>query len=211
MEQITKIEFLYGVRNRIKIFLDEEYAFTISKKWIERLNLIENKEVDRQDLYDSVFKYEKQRAMNSAVYYLSRSDHSKAEMQKYLERREYFPEIIDEVMSKIQDYGYINDQRYANHLVESGAKVKGKSKRAIKYQMKEKGLDENTIEDALQGFNDEDEKINAMKVAKKYYAKNLEKNEFKRKASAALARRGYAWDVVKEVIDELSRDDDFYQ
>jgi regulatory protein len=201
MPEITGLVPLRGLKSRVRIFLDEEYAFTVSEKNIARMDLQVGHIIDPENILETVGDDEKNRALNTALYYLGRAERSRAQVVRYLEAREYLPGIIESVTEKIDGYGYVNDARFASILINDRAKVRGKSRRAIKYEMLEKGLDAQTIENAMAQYDHRDEMKNAMHIARKYYTKNeCKKADFERKAGAALARRGYDWDVIRQVL-----------
>ncbi|MFZ5974181.1 MAG: regulatory protein RecX [Bacillota bacterium] len=201
MPEITGLVPLRGVRGRLRVFLDEEYAFTVSEKKIAHMELKVGNAIDPREMLETVCEDEKNRALHSALYFLGRAERSRAQVVRYLEAREYLPEIIEGVIEKIEEYGYVNDTRFAGMLLNDRAKIRGKSRRAIKHEMAEKGLDAQTIEDAMAQYDQADEHRNAMHIAKKYYMKNEgNRQDFERKAGAALFRRGYDYDVIREVL-----------
>ena len=201
MAEITGHVPLRGVRGRVRIYLDEEYALTVSAKSAGSTDLQLGQAVDRETILNMVGEDEKRRALHAALYYLGRAERSRAQVVRYLEAREYPPGIIEGAMEKIDGYGYVNDARFAGMLLRDRAKVKGKSKRAIRYEMLGKGLDAHTIEDTMAQYDDGDELKNAVRTARKYYTRNQDdKAAFKRKAGAALARRGYDWEVIRQAL-----------
>lgn len=208
MPIITALAPLSGAKGRLRVFLDEEYTLTVLKKTAERMELQPGKSIDLRNFVEEIGEEEKNGALNAALHYLCRGERSRFQVARYLQAREYAPDIIDSVLEKIGGYGYVDDGRFARTLLNDRAKAKGKSRRAIRCEMREKGLDPETIEDAMAHYDDKDERSNAMRIAKRYYMKDRDdRAAFERKAGAALARRGYDWDTVREVLQAL-RDPD---
>ena len=201
MPKITGLVALRGVKGRVRVYIDGEHAVTVAQKNAARMGLRVGQDADREAVMQAVGEDEKTRAQRSALYYLGRAERSRAQVVRYLEAREYAPEIVNSVMDKVDAYGYVDDARYACMLVEDRARLRGKSRRAVRQEMREKGLDAATIEEAMALYGDREEMENAMHIARKYYQRNRGDREgFERKAGAALYRRGYDWEVIRDAL-----------
>ena len=211
MPKITGLVALRGVKGRVRVYIDGEHAVTVAQKNAARMGLRVGQDADREAVMQAVGEDEKNRAQRSALYYLGRAERSRAQVKRYLEAREYAPEIVNGVMDKVDAYGYVDDARYARMLVEDRARLRGKSRRAVRQEMREKGLDAATIEEAMALYGDRDEMENAVHIARKYYQRNRGDREgFERKAGAALYRRGYDWEVIRDAlraVEEGGEDD----
>jgi regulatory protein len=211
MPKITGLVALRGVKGRVRVYIDGEHAVTVAQKNAARMGLRVGQDADREAVMQVVGEDEKTRAQRSALYYLGRAERSRAQVVRYLEAREYAPEIVNSVMDKVDAYGYVDDARYARMLVEDRARLRGKSRRAVRQEMREKGLDAATIEEAMALYGDREEMENAMRIARKYYQRNRGDREgFERKAGAALYRRGYDWEVIRDAlraVEEGGEDD----
>jgi len=211
MPKITGLVALRGVKGRVRVYIDGEHAVTVAQKNAARMGLRVGQDADREAVMQAVGEDEKTRAQRSALYYLGRAERSRAQVVRYLEAREYAPEIVNGVMDKVDAYGYVDDARYARMLVEDRARLRGKSRRAVRQEMREKGLDAATIEEAMALYGDREEMENAMHIARKYYQRNRGDREgFERKAGAALYRRGYDWEVIRDAlraVEEGGEDD----
>ena len=82
---------------------------------------------------------------------------------------------------------------------------------AMKRKLKAKGVSDEDAEAALGAFDDAQQlnaaKAAAEKLARKYLS--LPIREGKSKLSQALARRGFAWDVVREAVESVFSDEDW--
>jgi len=209
MPEITSLVPLRSAKDRMRVFIDQEHALTISKKSVDKLKLSVGSETDRDAILRQVEEDEKKAALNAALHYLGRAEHSRAEVARYLEVREYPAAVIEEVVEKMAYYGYVDDARYAGALVRDCAAVRGKSRRALKYDMQKKGLSPDTIEKAMGQYTDREERENAARIARRYLGReDAPKPELERKAAAALARRGYDWELIRDVMRALGRGED---
>jgi len=107
--------------------------------------------------------------------------------------------IIDKVIEKLKEKKFINDEEFAKGWIESRLRFKPRSLRLIKLELKNKGIDSETIEKMI---NDERLMINDLENAKKL-VENLPKQEIYQKLGRHLASKGFNWDTIKKSIDEI--------
>jgi SOS response regulatory protein OraA/RecX len=86
---------------------------------------------------------------------------------------------------------------YAKEFVDS-AMASGKSRRAAEYALKEKGVGRPVIAQAMSAFTYEDE----LEIAKKSAIALKRQNKDRRQAFAALARRGFDYEIISAVLSE---------
>ena len=144
------------------------------------------------------------RLENIALFYLERFDASSDKLRQVLKRRlrrqkmqgiEVAPEAadwIENVIQKMQNLGYVNDDRYAENAVRRLSQ-QGKSALYIRQKLKAEGLKESLINPYLAGQNDlERAKIFVQK-------KRLTQTE---KDLAKLARAGFDYETAKQALSE---------
>ena len=160
-------------------------------------------------------KITKQRLKNVALYYLKRFESSTDNLRQVLQRRVvdyayYNPDWdkaeallwIDELLDDFVAYGYLNDNRYTEIKVKNYISA-GKSMRYIRAKLKQKGIKESQINDALQGseYNQFDA---VLLLAKKKrigpFRKQEDRNDFRQKDLGILLRAGFDYDVVQDVL-----------
>jgi len=161
-------------------------------------------------------KITKQRLKNIALYYLKRFDSSVSNLRQILKKRvseyAYYNsewnknealEWIEQLLVEFENYGYLDDNRYAEIKVKNYA-IQGKSPRYILGHLKMKGIGESVVEDVLTdiAYNQFDA---ALKLAKKkkigpFREKEISK-DMKTKDMAILLRAGFDYDVVQNVLN----------
>ncbi len=100
----------------------------------------------------------------------------------------------------------LNDLEFARSWVESRKKKKGK--RLIKQELIQKGINKEIIEEILNNSNHlnrvDEQKVAENLIEKKMKIwKNLSSLEFKKKAYDFLMRRGFDWEIVKCVVENI--------
>ena len=142
-----------------------------------------------------MFNEELDKACTLAVNYLSRYYKTKSELGAYLTKKKVSKDIIDKVATKCEEYGYLNDNSYAQNFADF--KKNSHSARQIRFELLRKGVDEKIV-DTLEF----DDKTAIKNLANKYMAKKEKTKENELKLKNFLARKGFKYDDIKSVTGE---------
>jgi regulatory protein len=87
------------------------------------------------------------------------------------------------------------------------------SRRVLRHELRKKGIDDITIESALEQIDDDDEREAALRLAAKKIRSLSRYDEAtqRRRLASMLMRRGYSSDVVAAVIAQVADDSDAAQ
>jgi len=148
------------------------------------------------------------RYYNLSLRYLSYRPRSDKEVLDYLrEKQKKTPNLTDEIVYKIrgklQEYKFINDSEFTKFWVEQRTKFKNKPIRVIKYELKQKGIDHELIDEVLANTDSKDLDVkSARKLASKKmdFYRNLDPKKRREKVINHLLRKGFNFDVVKNVV-----------
>jgi regulatory protein len=154
--------------------------------------------------------YTLERAWNYVLWLLSRQAYTKAQIKEKLVKKEVAADIVEQVLTKLEDYRMINDSLYAEQYVQSRQKRKGSI--ALKRELQLKGIEEEVITETLSELGDEKQQETALELLKKQLPKIHKEDERKRygKAYTFLARRGFTSDVIRGVLENVSLAEDDY-
>jgi regulatory protein len=143
-----------------------------------------------------------QRARNVLLHQLARSAKSTHQLRKILEQREIPSEIAERVLVRFTEVGLIDDQAYAETIVNSRRNFKGLSKSAIKRELNEKGVPAPFIEQAIESITAEDDLAAAQDLAARRIRQMsaLAKDVRERRLAGYLGRKGYPSSVVFAAI-----------
>ena len=143
-------------------------------------------------------------AKRRAMYLLGGRDYGRNELVEKL-KNNYSEKTAVTVAELMCEYGYVDDDRYAEKLAKLYITVRhyGKSKAAM--MMRQKLLDPETIETALARYTSEDIVGEITDILrKKYYDRlflsGIEGKKEMQKVIAALARRGYGYNDIKSAL-----------
>lgn len=143
-----------------------------------------------------------QRARNVLLHQLARGAKSKHQLRKILEQREIPSEIAELVLERFDDVGLIDDQAFAETIVNSRLNFKGLAKSSIKRELVEKGVDAFIIESATNDITADTELDLAKNLAIKRYRQvaHLERVARDRRLAGYLGRKGYSSNIVFAAI-----------
>jgi regulatory protein len=198
-------------RNVVVHFDNDEVLF-LSVDIFYKSGLKKNDEIS-DDRFSSLIKenrlfHIKQRAFR----YLGRRQHSTSELQIKLKQKGYETELIKEVLGDLKQKNYLDDTEFAKMFVEEKIKLKLWSEQKLRSELIKRGIKSEIISDVLLNIiSDEDKLNNAMTVAEKKYNalmnRGLNNETIKSKLITFLNSRGYNYDVIKEVCDELIKEE----
>ena len=114
-------------------------------------------------------------------------------------------DVAHRVLDRFEEVGLINDRLFAEMWVESRQRTRNLSSRALRNELRLKGVPDEYIVDALAAVTQEDELAGARRIAsqKARSVVGLPRPTQVRRLSGALARRGYGAAVASQVVREV--------
>lgn len=158
-----------------------------------------------QDIEDSkveTLKKEDQfsKAFDKAVNYINYRPRSIKEVITKLDGLGFENFVVVDVIKKLERINLVNDMDFAEMFVRDRLALKPKGKKMLALELKQKGIDSQIIDIVLSTITSEDEINQATEIFKKKNFDNITDKAKKVKAINYLQRRGYSWDVIKEVF-----------
>ena len=183
------------------LFIDGEFAMALDTQTLLEQRIDVGKELDDEELHELITLSNERRAKEKALWLISYRSHSKKELRDKI-RRTCDAEAADKAVERMEELGLVNDEDFARHYAEQLLYGKRLSKRAAFYELRRKGIDQATAEEALAELDvDVHEQIRAL-IEKKY--RNINDEKIRRRAVAALQRLGYGWEDIKAVLEEYA-------
>lgn len=211
MRTITKITPQKKNRNRLNVFLDGSYAFSVSDETYVEFHLYKGKQISDKEL-DDILEVEKQHSAYAlALRYLSYRMRTEKEVRQYLVEKEIEPFYIDRAIARLQEEKLLDDRLFAEAFVRDRIHRSTKGPQLIFQELKEKGVGEETIHQALSLYTREKQVELAYKQAEKTWKKGSRYPFQKRleRVKNALIRKGFSSSLAQEVVGLLpTRKDD---
>lgn len=199
---ITAITAQKRNTQRLNISLDGEYAFSLDRLTAAWLKV--GRKLSPEEIVSLQEKDEQEVAFNRALRYLSYRARSEAEMRKYLSDKGFSENVSQTVIDRLKDERLINDPRFAQDWIDNRVSFRPRSQTQLRFELRNKGLSEDLIEDALQEADLDDIEL-ACVAGKKLVGRyaRLGWLDFRQKLGAALARRGFSYETVRSVTRQL--------
>lgn len=212
MNKITKIEVCKRNKERVNIYINEDFAFAMEAELVYKYNLKVDKEIDVDKLSVIAKEEEFSKCKNSALKTIERSYKTESEIKKKLLEKEYSEEVVFKTIDFLKEYNFIDDYTFVKMYIKDRIINQGKNK--IKYSLVTKGVDKTLIEEAfLELDTREDEEEKAFILGKKKYdslsKRESDKLKLKNKVIRYLIGRGYDYSISKDVYSKITSDD-FY-
>lgn len=198
---VTKLELQNP--GKIKVFIDEEYAFFLEEKDMELYILKEGDEIGSEMFHEITEKLLWERSKQKAVNLLKFADRSEQELRSRLSEAGFHDSIIDRTIAYVRQYGYLDDARYAANYIRT--RMNRKSKLVIKGELVQKGIKKDLIDGIIEQEygEDEDAELQAIKKIIEKKTKSAEDltPEKKEKLIASLYRKGFEIGKIKQLIN----------
>ena len=211
MNIITKIEVGKRNKERVNIYIDEEYAFSISAELIYKENIKVKDKIDVDSLKKLADEDNYIKCKNTALKTIERTYKSEKELAQKLALKGYDDHIINRTINFMKEYNLLNDNNYATMYVKDKSRNIGKKK--IKYSLLQKGIDEEIIESELEKINNDEVKAIVYEMALKKYKvfSKRENDNYKltQKLYRFLMGKGYDYDFIKDVVKSIVKSEDF--
>jgi regulatory protein len=195
---VTALKFQKKNQDRVSVYLDGRFAFGLPGIVAARLKRGQSLTEDEIEALktEGAVETEYHRALN----YLSYRPRSQSEVTRYLRRRGVSDNAIAAIVDRLERAGLVDDEEFARFWLENRERFRPRGLHALRYELREKGIDDKIIDRVLSAF---DASASAYRAAAKkaQRLRHLDRMAFRRKLTAHLARRGFAYDVVREVVD----------
>ena len=206
MPSITAITEQRRRPNRRNVFLDGAFAFGCNLNVIARFRLREGLQLDADEIQRIQLGEVKQECFDAAIRLLESRLHSRNEMQRKLSRREYGPAVIDAVLDDLVRLNYLDDARFAQTKALSAAQRKQHGRRRAIVELAKSGVDREVARRAVDAVYEVTDSLSIARELAKKQANRLSKLEpmvARRRLAGMLARRGFEYETIRPVIDEV--------
>jgi regulatory protein len=195
---ITALRVQKKNRERVNVYLDEKYAFAVGMN--TALQLRKGQQLSDAEIAELRAAGEENKAYHQVLRYLGMRPRSTAEIRRYLAGKDYDPALIDHVIARVTDAGYLDDQAFADFWVENRMRFRPRSARALRHELREKGVEPAVIDRALAALDESDAAWDAVSGRLERW-RNLDEREFAHKLIGYLSRRGFSYAVARATCD----------
>ncbi len=146
-----------------------------------------------------------QQAVERAYNYLSYRPRSRTEVRNYLRRKETPPAIIDAALARLDDLNLVNDRDFTTFWVESREHFSPRGARALKNELRMKGVDREVLDELIDNEKDEERAMLAgrKKALSLVRIPDIDFATFRSRLGSFLQRRGFSYDITARTIRTL--------
>ncbi|MEU3983177.1 recombination regulator RecX [Streptomyces sp. NPDC026672] len=156
-----------------------------------------------------------ERARAICLRLLTGTPRTRKQLADALRKREIPDDVAEEVLSRFEEVGLIDDSAFAGAWVESRHHGRGLARRALAQELRTKGVDKSLIDEAVGRLDSEQEEETARELVERKLrsTRGLDRDKRMRRLAGMLARKGYpegmALRVVRQALEAEGEDTEF--
>ncbi|WP_088043494.1 recombination regulator RecX [Bacillus sp. EAC] len=208
MTIITKIQTQKLNKERFNIYTDsgkgEEYSFSVDADTLVKFNLKKGMSFEPFELEEIILADQIRKAYLSSIVYLSRMMRTKKEIEQYLLKQEFTAETIQTTTIRLENEGYINEEKYSDSYVRTSVNTTLKGPVIIRNELITKGIKNPVIENSLKHYSFEKQVQHAVQLCQKKVSSlnRYSSSQKKLKLEELLRRKGFTSSIITIAIEE---------
>lgn len=192
MKTVTSIKVQKGNPGRVNVYVDHRYAFAV--RLLEASQLKEGQQLSQKEISRFKNADELHQAYRAAINFLIPRHRSQKETERHLKHKGFSPDKIDQTIERLRGETYLNDLEFSRIWLKSRQRRTPLSKSALKFELKQKGVDEKIIKEVLMGVDDNElARLCAEKKLRRLG--NLTPGDFKKRILSYLKGRGFSFEI----------------
>ena len=206
--KITSIEKRKKTKDKIAVFIDNNYSFTVCEEDYISLHLYEEKDLNDEEINNIKSNVNYRSAKSEAVKYVSYKFRSKKEVFDKLFKEGYEEVVVEKVLEELAGMGYINDKIYAQKYIFDRSKLKPKSSKLLKLELGIKGIKADIVDEILMDYEVDDNLVAEGLARKKFGKYDVTDEKIIRKIQSFLQHRGFDYEIINKTLKELKHNQD---
>ena len=182
------------VQGRWLAMLEDGSILRVGEQEVIQFALYRGKELSEEEAQRLLASARRSGLKEKAMELLTRKPQSRRELERKLEEWEATESESLQICDRLEELGFLNDQRYAGQVVRHYS-AKGYGLRKLRDELYRRGVPRELWDQALEEAQDSGDAVDAF--LEKKLKGSRDPKELK-KASDALARRGYSWSEISE-------------
>ena len=205
MEVITDIKEQKRRGDRVSIFVDGRFALGMNRIVALQAGLEIGQQVTQERLMELETEAALEEALSASLRYLAVRPRSERELKVRLRRRQFDEGTIDQTIIRLRKRGLLDDMTFAQYWVEQRVTFKPRSRRLLEQELRLKGVDRETIDQAVADLDDEAEAYRAGQKRARTIPKD-DYDTFYKKLVDHLRRKGFGYSTASKTARGLWSD-----
>ena len=195
-------------KGRFAVFADGEFLFSVHKDiFLARPELALGKNLPVELLEEIRLEDEAWSCKEKALTLLEYSSRSAGALAEKL-RQHYPPETVEATIQRLTELGLLNDLDYGRRLAADLLHLRKYSLGRVRQALYQRKLDREVIDEVMEELENTDQIGPIVELVQKKYLPKLREPQGRQKVAAALQRRGYGWDDIREALRQVAENDD---
>lgn len=202
---------------RFNIFIDGRFAFGLGAEVLLKVNLKVGQELSSEEIEKLKTKDLFGKLYDRALKFIALRPRSRQEVKRYLEIKKkklegdfgqetslpenFWEQLAEKVLTNLEEKKLVDDESFAVWWCQQRTQFRPRGKRFLKAELRQKGIDEETIERAIGGQINELESAQKALSKKKNWQK-LAPRIKKQKIIAFLGRLGFSWETIEKILEK---------
>ena len=196
-------------KGRYNVYINDIFAFGVDEEVLLQFELKKGlhitselqKEIESEDTFA--------KAYSKTLNYLSHSLRTEKQIRDYLVKNE-IDLYTNRIIGTLKELKLIDDLIYSESYVRTMANVNQKGPRNIEQDLKQRGVSEHTIMDALMEYPEDQQLENAINLAEKKWTKTKNSSTFEsiQKVKQYLVNKGYNFEQADQAISTIDTEKD---
>ena len=205
MKTVTAIEPQKAKRERVNLFLDGDFAFSLSAPVVAEFGLQPGQRLSPADIEEIKNADLLHRCLYCALRYLGARPRSGVEIKVRLRRYGFGDDIIQKVIAQLEEQKLVDDAAFARFWRENRESFRPRSRRLIEAEFRRKGVDAEIVAEALAGLDDE-RSAYQVAVRRAGSLRGLDYTSFRKRLGIFLKQRGFPYELINRTIEQIWRE-----
>ena len=186
-------------KNKVQVYLDGEYGFSLSKKLAQEVQL--NEALPEGRIQELIERDQQDAAYEQALRLLSYRPRTERELRQRYAKKALPEQAQEATLERLKSEGLVDDAAFAQMWIENRMEFRPRGAWALRSELGAKGVARELIEIALEDFDEEEAARRAANQGARRY-KQLSPDLFRRRLSAYLSRRGFTYQLISPLIEQ---------
>ena len=200
--KITSIRTQVKNTNRYSVFVDGKYSFSLGADALLQSHLVTGDELTEADIRTYKKLSAEDKAFSLSLAFVVRRMRSEGELQDYFNRKEYAPELAEQITGRLKKLNFVDDEEFARRWVENRRLLKATSTKKLRLELRQKKVSNDIIQKVLGEDQTDERSVLRGLVEKK--RKLTKYRDDPQKLMRYLASQGFGYDDIKSVLADTT-------
>jgi regulatory protein len=148
------------------------------------------------------------KAMNKAASLCSRQEYCRSDISKKLEKWDVAPDEGEQIIEKLVEENFIDESRFTTFFVRDKQRFNRWGRKKIWWQLKQKGISNEMINEALENLDQQEYRNNLKEVLKEKQRQVKNREPIKQKAAIIrnAVSKGYEYEEIIPLVEQLLKE-----